>query len=142
MKKVCSGVRIVFLAGLLGTASATTHSETLEDAWGMTLQRDNALAAVRSQAEAAGLDAQAVRAQRWPTVAVSGSYAQLDDSPAFDLAFTGLPITPPEVFKTDQLVMGTAAISIPLFTSGRISSSVAAAEARERGAGAQVTAAT
>jgi len=39
-------------------------------------------------------------------------------------------------------VTGSASISVPLFTSGRISSSIAAAEARERGVGAQVTAAT
>jgi len=39
-------------------------------------------------------------------------------------------------------VTGSAMLTIPLFTSGRISSSIAAAEAHERGAGAQVTAAT
>jgi outer membrane protein TolC len=34
--------------------------------------------------------------------------------------------------------MGSATLSVPLFTGGRISSSIAAAEARSRGAGAQV----
>jgi len=133
--------RVALLVLLLG-ASTGAHSESLEDAWGMALQHDQSLAAVRSQAEATGLDADAARAQRWPTVAVSGSYSQLDDSPAFDFAFTGLPITPPELFDGDKVIMGTAAISIPLFTSGRISSSIAAAEARQRGAGAQVQSAT
>lgn len=142
MIKAGSAIRIALLTALLGTSGGVVHSETLAEAWGLALQHDNALAAVRSQAEAAGLDAQAARAQRWPTVAISGSYSQLDDSPAFDFSFTGLPIVPPDLFKDDQLIMGTAAISIPLFTSGRISSSIAAAEAHERGAGAQVTAAT
>jgi outer membrane protein len=132
----------VALAILLLVASQGARGESLEDAWGMALQYDQSLAAVRSQAEATGLDADAARAQRWPTIAVAGSYSQLDDSPAFDFAFTGLPITPPEMFDGDKLIMGTAAISIPLFTSGRISSSIAAAEARERGAGAQVQSAT
>ncbi|HEX9206664.1 MAG TPA: TolC family protein [Steroidobacteraceae bacterium] len=140
--KAGPAVRLAILAALLGVASGVARSESLDDAWGMALQHDNALASVRSQAEAAGLDAQAARAQRWPTVAVSGSYSQLDNSPAFDFSFTGLPITPPDLFKNNEVIMGTAAISIPLFTSGRISSSIAAAEARERGAGAQVTAAT
>ena len=123
-------------------ACHVVHGETLDEAWALALQQDHSLAAARNQAEAAGFEAQAARAQRWPTVAVGGSYTQLDDSPAFDFAFTGLPLTPPELFEDDKYVMGSASLTIPLFTSGRISSSIAAAEARERGVGAQVTAAT
>jgi outer membrane protein TolC len=118
------------------------HGETLDEAWALALQQDHSLAAARNQAEAAGFEAQAARAQRWPTVAVGGSYTQLDDSPAFDFSFTGLPLTPPELFADDNFMMGSATLTVPLFTSGRISSSIAAAEARERGVGAQVTAAT
>lgn len=123
-------------------APSGVYAETLTDAWALALQQDRSLAAVRSQAEAAGFEAQAARAQRWPTIAVGGAYTQLDDSPAFDFSFTGLPVVPPELFKDDQVVTGSAMLTIPLFTSGRISSSIAAAEAHERGAGAQVTAAT
>jgi outer membrane protein TolC len=142
MNRAGPAFRVVLLAALLGASGGSPRAETLDEAWALALQHDNALASVRSRADAAGFDAQAARAQRWPTVAVAGSYSQLDDSPAFDFAFTGLPIVPPEMFKNDQLIMGTAAITIPLFTSGRISSSIAAAEALQRGAGAQVTAAT
>ena len=127
---------------LSGAAAGVASAETLTDAWALALQQDHSLAAARHQAEAAGFEAQAARAQRWPTVAVGGSYTQLDDSPAFDFAFTGLPLTPPELFEDDKYVMGSASLTIPLFTSGRISSSIAAAEARERGVGAQVSAAT
>jgi outer membrane protein TolC len=134
------GIAILLLGSL--TAGAPAHPETLTDAWGLALQQDRALAATRSQAQAAGLEAQAARAQRWPTLSVAGSYTQLDDSPAFDFSFTGLPVVPPELFADDSYVSGTAALTVPLFTSGRISSSIAAAEARERGAGAQVVAAT
>ena len=99
--------------------------------------QDNGLAAVRSQAEAAELDAAAARAQRWPTLAVGGAYTRLDDSPAFDFGFTGLPITPPGALRRRRFRDGPATLTVPLFTSGRISSSIAAAEARGRGAGAQ-----
>ena len=85
---------------------------------------------------------EAARAQRWPTVAVGGTYAQLDDSPAFDFSFTGLPVTPPELFDDDKYVSGAATVTVPLFTGGRISGSIAAAAARERGAGAQLRTAT
>ena len=131
----------IVLAVLVGSAPAA-HSETLAEAWALALQNDNALAAVRSQADATKFDAEAARAQRWPTLAVSGSYTQLDDSPAFDFRFTGLPLAPPELFEDDAVVMGAASLTIPLFTSGRIGSSIAAAEARQRGAGAQLGAAT
>lgn len=127
------------LALLLACAPAA-HAETLAEAWALALQKDNSLAAVRSQADATRLDAEAARAQRWPTLAVSGSYTQLDDSPAFD--FAGLPLGLPELFEDDAVVMGAASLTVPLFTSGRISSSIAAAEARQRGAGAQLDAAT
>ena len=123
------------LAGLL--SAPASGAETLEDAWARALAHDQALAAARSQAESAQLDAAAARAQRWPTVAVDGGYTWLDDAPAFDFAFTGLPITPPEIFGGDDFAMGSATVTVPVFTGGRISSSIAAAEARGRGAGAQ-----
>jgi outer membrane protein TolC len=112
-------------------------AETLEEAWARALGADRGLAAVRSQAEAAEFDAAAARAQRWPTVAVGGSYTWLDQSPAFDFSFTGLPITAPPLFGGDDYAMGQASVTLPLFTGGRISSGIAAAEARGRGAGAQ-----
>ncbi len=124
------------------TIGASARAETLGEAWALALQHDQALAAARSQAEAAGLHAAAAHAQRWPTVAVNGTYAQLDDSPAFDFSFTGLPLTPPELFDDDTLVMGAATVTVPLYTGGRISASIAAAEATRRGAEAQLAGAT
>ena len=140
LRRVILSWAVVFV--LFGAAAGAARAETLTDAWALALQQDHSLAAARNQAEAAGFEAQAARAQRWPTLAVGGSYTQLDDSPAFDFSFTGLPLTPPELFKDDNFLMGSATVTVPLFTSGRISSSIAAAEARERGVGAQVSAAT
>lgn len=123
------------LAGLLATQAA--GAETLPEAWTLALANDRGFAAVRNQAEAAGYEAAAARAQRWPTLAVGGAYTWLDDAPAFDFSFTGLPVVAPELVGGDDFAMGAATISVPLYTSGRISSSIAAAEARGRGAGAQ-----
>jgi len=126
----------VVVAGALLVPAAV--AETLNDAWARALEHDRGLAAVRSEAEAAQLDASAARAQRWPTLAVGGAYTWLDESPAFDFSFTGLPITPPKLFSDDDFAMGSATLSVPLFTGGRIASSIAAAEARGRGADAHV----
>ena len=119
------------------TAAPFAVAETLQEAWTRALAQDRGLAAVRSHAEAVGLDAAAARAQRWPTLGVGGAYTWLDDAPAFDFSFTGLPIVAPELVEGDSFLMGSATLSVPLFTSGRISASVAAAEARGRGAEAQ-----
>lgn len=123
------------LSGAL--ASQVAAAETLAEAWALALANDRGFAAVRNQAEAAAYEAAAARAQRWPTLAVSGAYTWLDDAPAFDFSFTGLPLVVPELFGGDDFAMGSAMLSVPLFTSGRISSSIAAAEARGRGASAQ-----
>ena len=130
------GIGLVVAAALASAPAA--RAETLAEAWARADAEDNALAAVRSQAEAAVLDAAAARAQRWPSLAVGGAYTRLDDAPAFDFGFTGLPVTPPELFGGDDFWMGAATVTVPLYTGGRISSSIAAAEARGRGAGAQV----
>jgi len=130
------GIRILAAATCVATPPAV--AETLAEAWALAGAQDNALAAVRSLAEAAEFDAAAARAQRWPALAVGGAYTRLDDAPAFDFGFTGLPILAPELFGGDDFWMGAATVTVPIFTSGRISSSIAAAEARGRGAGAQV----
>jgi outer membrane protein TolC len=136
---VMIGARRVLTAALLAASmvvpARNSGAETLEDAWARALEHDRGLAAMRSQAESAELDAAAARAQRWPTLAVDGGYTWLDDSPAF--AFAGVPAVLPELFDGDDFVKGSATLTVPVFTSGLISSSIAAAEARGRGAGAE-----
>lgn len=135
-------LRVIVATLLLGAVGNVRATETLQDAWELALQHDHGLASVRSQAEAAALELQAARAQRWPAVTVGGSYTRLDDSPAFDFSFTGLPVAVPELFRDDRYVSGSASVTLPLYTGGRISTSIAAANARERGAGAHLAAAT
>jgi outer membrane protein TolC len=138
--KAGAGRRIIVAAAVAWAVGApATEAETLPEAWIRASQQDRGLAAVHSQAEAAEFDAAAARAQRWPTLAVGGGYTWLDDSPAFDFAFTGLPIIAPDLFGGDDFAMGAATLSVPVFTGGRISSSIAAAEARGRGMGAQAS---
>jgi outer membrane protein len=127
--------------GLLATAalalSLPAGAETLAEAWALADAQDSGLAAVRSQAEAAEFDAAAARGQRWPSLAVGGAYTRLDSTPAFDFGSAGMPVAAPELFGGNDFWMGAATLTVPLFTSGRISSGIAAAEARGRGAGAQ-----
>lgn len=128
------------LAVALGATSGAASAESLTDAWALAQQHDQSLAAVRTHAEAAALDAQAARGERWPTVTVGGAYTRLDDSPAFDFSWTGLPLQSPPLFGHDAFATGAATVTLPLFTSGRISSGIAAADARAHAADARVDA--
>jgi outer membrane protein len=130
-----SGIGLVATAAL--ALSLPAGAETLAEAWALADAQDSGLAAVRSQAEAAEFDAAAARGQRWPSLAVGGSYTRLDSTPAFDFGNSAMPIAAPELFGGNDFWMGAATVTVPLFTSGRISSGIAAAEARGRGAGAQ-----
>jgi len=128
------------LLGLVIAAAAASPAaaESLDDAWQLALQQDRGYASLESRTDAAKLEAEAARAQRWPVLAVGGGYTWLDDSPAFDFSFTGLPIVPPPLFPGDEFLMGSATLTLPVYTGGRISSGIAAAEARSRGADAQL----
>jgi len=136
MNAMCHRIRWALATMALALAQPAV-AETLAEAWALADAQDNGLAAVRSQAEAAEFDAAAARGQRWPSLAVGGAYTRLDSTPAFDFGNTGMPIAAPELFGGNDFWMGAATLTVPLFTSGRISSGIAAAEARGRGAGAQ-----
>jgi outer membrane protein TolC len=118
------------LALLLGAALAVTRvgAETLEDAWVLAETNDFGLAAARSDAEAAALDARAARGERRPVLMASGSFTQLQDAPAFRLGATALP----EIFSHDNFGLAGLTVNMPLYTGGRIANQIAAADAGGR----------
>jgi outer membrane protein TolC len=139
MRVKTAGYRQLLLGLVIAAAAVSTAgAESLDDAWQLALQQDRGFASLESRTDAAKLEAEAARAQRWPVLAVGGGYTWLDDSPAFDFSFTGLPVVPPPLFPGDEFLMGSATLTLPVFTGGRISSGIAAAEARSRGADAQL----
>lgn len=118
-------------------AAGPLHAESLTDAWRMALASDGSLAAVRSTREAAQDDRRAAARMRWPVVDVSGSYTQMQASPFLDIETPAGRLQSPKIWAHDAYAMGSAEVSIPLWTSGRISGAVGAASANVRGAGAQ-----
>ena len=122
------------LLAIVATAtlpSVSVGAETLADAWAMALQNDHSLGAVRLDTQAARAETAAARAQRWPSLSGTGSYVQFSDAPAFDFSAAGLPVEFPEVVDDDDALLGSVTLSVPLFTGGRISSSIAAAGAQQ-----------
>lgn len=115
---------------------AVATAESLADAWRMALETDPALAAVQSEHMAAQADHTAAARLRWPVLDVSGSYTQLQQAPILDIATPAGRLQSPKIWKDDAYAMGMADLSLPLWTSGRISGSIAAAAAGARGAAA------
>lgn len=121
---------------ILAAAILLTHigvrAESLAEAWTLALQNDRSLAAVRLETEAARLDAAAARGLRYPGVTASSSFMQFADAPAFDFSAAGIPIQLPELIDNDNTLMGGVSMTLPLYTSGRISNAIDAADQGKR----------
>ena len=127
--------------GMVMVLSQSAGGESLEEAWAIAAASDQAYAAAQSDVTVAREEVDAARAQRVPTLAVNGAFTQLEDSPAFDVSTAGLPIQLPEIFGGDNFARAGVTLRLPLYTGGRITSGIDAAqahlEAREAlGAGA------
>ncbi|MCB1596778.1 MAG: TolC family protein [Gammaproteobacteria bacterium] len=120
---------------LLCLVALPLQAETLADAWNLALERNNALAAVRSQADAARADADAARAERWPKLSVEGSYQRFGDAPAFSFPVGGQDFLSPPLVDDDDFYAARAHIELPLFTAGRITAGIESAELGARAAG-------
>lgn len=108
-------------------------AETLDDAWKASMENDRRLNAARSFSDARKMGLQAARAARLPGVTVESGYTVLDNQPAFIFGLPtipGIPELPREFpFEEDKSFAFRAAVSLPLYTSGRISSGIDAATA-------------
>ena len=120
---------------LLCLLALPLQAETLADAWNLALERNNALAAVRSQVDAARADADAARAERWPKLSVDGSYQRFGDAPAFSFPVGGQDFLSPPLVEDDDFYAARAHIELPLFTAGRITAGIESAELGARAAG-------
>jgi outer membrane protein TolC len=117
---------------IVALVPAARSAETLQDAWAMALVRDPALAAVRADAGAAAASERAARAARWPTLEATAGYTRYDEAPALDVATPSFAFRSPPIFDNDDMVMGGARLSIPIWTGGALSASIRSARhARE-----------
>jgi outer membrane protein TolC len=113
---------------LLCVLTLPVQAETLVDAWQLALERNNALAAVRSQVDAAQADAAAARAERWPKLSLDGSYQRFGDAPAFSFPVDGQNFVSPPLVDDDDFYSARARLALPLFTAGRITAGIESAE--------------
>jgi len=113
---------------ILATAvlAPAIHAESLEQAWQQALAHDSAYAAASADTERAQANERAALGTRWPALTASGGYTRFATAPQLDFSSAGLPLQAP-LFTGDDYGAGNVQLTLPLFTSGRISAGIDAA---------------
>jgi len=114
----------LILLGLLYTTPAA--AETLQQAWDVALEVDHSLKAIRENTEAVAQRLESAKAARLPGVSLEAGYTALDNAPA-SRANLGASSTEFQVSEKNSLSYKATA-TLPLYTSGRITSGIEAAD--------------
>jgi outer membrane protein TolC len=117
-----------YLFGLLMFLAATGASaETLEDAWDSAINNNHQIKSAKADTSASEQQLQSAQGQRLPDLNVSSGYTQFSQTPAVKAQIADQPTQ----FNTAQAgsAKAQAIASVPIFTSGRISHNIDAAEA-------------
>ncbi len=119
-KKILIGLLMVFVA-------TETWAETLEDAWDSAINNNHQIKSAKADTSASEQQLQSAQGQRLPDLNVSSGYTQFSETPAAKTQIAGQSAQ----FSTAQAgsVKAQAIASVPIFTSGRISHNIDAAEA-------------
>jgi len=131
------GSLLVLFALLLATSAG---AQTLEQAWAVALQADHSLKAVSENSAVAAQQLQAAQAARLPGLLVAAGYTAMEDDPAFKADFGGASVTFPVAEKDSHAYR--ARVTLPLYTSGRITQGIGAANAALQASRTEVSAKT
>jgi outer membrane protein TolC len=116
---IAFGVMMVLLSPVI-------MAETLEAAWATALEHNHQIKAAQANTTASEQQLQSVRGQQLPELNVSTGYTQYNQSPAAIANINGDTTQ----FSTAQAgsAKAQAIVSVPVYTSGRISHNIGAAE--------------
>jgi len=121
-------------AGWLGRAlsvvllTGPTAAETLDDAWAAAAAYDLTLKAAQSRVESAEEALLSARGQRLPNLTAASTVMRWNEIPAFAFGGLGVPGQLP-LFDSRTMTLSTASVSVPIYTGGRVSNHVDAADA-------------
>lgn len=118
---------IGLIGGLMIFPTAATMAETLEDAWSIAVDNNHQVKSAKADTSASEQQLYSAKGQRLPELNVGSGYTQYSETPAAIANFEGQT----GQFNTSQAgsVKAQAIASVPVFTSGRISHTINAAEA-------------
>jgi outer membrane protein len=118
------------VTGLLAAFSlcVPVHAENLDQAWQAALAADRRVRAAGRLTQSAEETLAAAQGARLPRLSVEGGYTVLDNAPA---TVVNLPPFPPQelALGQDNYYSYRGTLSVPLYTSGRLSRGVDAAQA-------------
>lgn len=118
-----------------GAVSTIAQADSLEQAWAEAIGSAHRLKAGHSSTEAAYETVSAAKSMHFPKVTAEGGHYWLDEGPSATVNLPGLPGM--SVAMDDRFWAGGVTATLPLYTSGRISAGVAAAEAGWKAARAE-----
>jgi len=107
--------------------TTSAGAETLQQAWDTALAADHGLKAVQENTAAVAQQVQAAEAARLPSLDLGAGYTARDNTPGAATNVDGRPADFPTGEKNSQFYNAT--VTLPLYTSGRISSGIDAARA-------------
>ncbi|PPD05011.1 MAG: transporter [Methylobacter sp.] len=116
-----------YLIFCLALFSQGLHAESLENAWNIALDNNHQIKAAQINTSASEEQLESAKSQRLPLVNVGGNYTQQSETPSAETQIAGqtvrFPVNEAGSFKAQALA------TVPVFTSGRISHNISAAEA-------------
>jgi len=104
--------------------TATSFAENLDDAWRISLDRDFRLKAARESTAAAEENLSAAKSYRMPALKGQATYARLNETPKAEISLPHFPLMTSPLLKDETFLISELTVSIPVFTSGRISHSI------------------
>ncbi len=104
----------------------TAQVETLEDAWDLALAHNNRLKAAEQLDLAARDELALAKSQRLPSLTLIANYTVLDNPPTIDSVVSGQAFQ--FTYWEEQSLFYSFYSAVPLYTGGRISESIAAAQ--------------
>lgn len=117
---------------LLLLAAPLPAAETLADAWRQAVAADARLRASAAESDAARANLTAARGLALPRATASSAYTVLNREPAARIGLPTLPgVSLPDQLPLSERTYATHALqaSLPVYTGGRISAAIAAADA-------------
>lgn len=109
--------------------TSVSGAENLGDAWNKALEHDLRLKAARESSAAAKESLSAAQSLRMPSLSGEAAMTRMDEIPSSEISLPHLPTMEIPFFKDESFLYSKASLSVPVFTSGRISNAVASAGA-------------
>ena len=120
---------LVFISGLMMLNISLTSAETLEQAWDLAIDHNHLLKSAKAVTTASEHQLYSAQGQRLPELNIGGGYSQNDKLSTIRTQINGQGADLDLNIAQRGRANAQAMLSLPVFTSGRISRNIDAAEA-------------